>query len=228
MRSGEAGPDPERTIVVVGTGDHARVVLELISALGMRSQVRFVVPGETPAADATLEGRPVVGNLESSVDWSRSGPQFVVALGDNRARGEAFARVLALGCRPVALVHPTATLLDGAEAGPGSQICAGAIMGLGVTTGMNVIVNTGATLDHDDVLADHASVAPGVHLAGRVTVGEGAQIGIGAVARQGISIGAWALVAAGAVVVRDVPAGWRVAGVPARRMREPQAREARP
>ena len=220
MHSGEAGPDRERTIAIVGTGDHARVILDLVSALGMRGQAQFVEPTGTPGPGATLEGRPIVGDLEDAVEWSGPSPQFVVALGDNRARASAFARCLALGCRPVAVVHPTATLLGGAQVGPGAQVCAGAIVGTGTTIGMNVILNTAATLDHDDILADHVFVAPGVHLAGRVIVGEGAQIGIGAVARQGITVGAWSLVAAGAVVVSDVPPGWRVAGVPARRMHE--------
>jgi serine acetyltransferase len=52
-----------------------------------------------------------------------------------------------------------------------------------------------------------------------VTVGEEAHVGIGAIAIERIEIGAGALVAAGAVVVEDVPAGGRVAGVPAREMR---------
>jgi acetyltransferase-like isoleucine patch superfamily enzyme len=38
------------------------------------------------------------------------------------------------------------------------------------------------------------------------------------VAIEGVQIGSGALVAAGAVVVRDVPDGARVAGVPAREM----------
>ena len=219
MHSGEASPERGRTIAIVGTGDHARVILDLVSALGMREMAEFVEPTGTPGLGTTLEGRPIVGDLEEAIGWSQSRPQFVVALGDNRARAGAFDRCLALGCRPIAVVHPTAMLLGGARVGPGAQICAGAIVGVGATIGMDVIVNTAATLDHDDVLADHAFVAPGVHLAGRVTVGEGAQVGIGAVARPGISVGAWSLVAAGAVVVRDVPPGWRVAGIPARRMR---------
>ena len=53
---------------------------------------------------------------------------------------------------------------------------------------------------------------------GRVTVGTGAQVGIGAVVRKKCTIGDRVNVAVGAVVVRDVPAGTRVAGVPARPM----------
>ena len=82
----------------------------------------------------------------------------------------------------------------------------------------DAIVNTGALLEHDCVIGAHAHVGPGAMLAGNATVGEGAHVGIGAVLIEGVSVGAGALVAAGAVVVADVPAGMRVAGVPAREM----------
>ncbi|WP_043564420.1 acetylglucosamine-1-phosphate uridylyltransferase, partial [Actinomyces israelii] len=47
---------------------------------------------------------------------------------------------------------------------------------------------------------------------------EGASIGARAVCVAPVRIGAWATVAAGAVVTRDVPAHALVAGVPARRV----------
>jgi UDP-2-acetamido-3-amino-2,3-dideoxy-glucuronate N-acetyltransferase len=52
-----------------------------------------------------------------------------------------------------------------------------------------------------------------------VTIGEGASIGARAVCVAPVTIGAWALVAAGAVVTTDVPEYALVAGIPARRLR---------
>lgn len=52
-----------------------------------------------------------------------------------------------------------------------------------------------------------------------VTCREGASIGAHAVCVAPITIGRWAMVAAGSVVVRDVPDFGLVAGVPARRLR---------
>jgi acetyltransferase-like isoleucine patch superfamily enzyme len=52
-----------------------------------------------------------------------------------------------------------------------------------------------------------------------VTCREGASIGARAVCVAPVTIGRWAMVAAGSVVVRDVPDFALVAGVPARRLR---------
>lgn len=51
-----------------------------------------------------------------------------------------------------------------------------------------------------------------------VVVGDGASIGARAVCVAPVSVGRWALVAAGSVVVKDVPDFALVAGVPARRI----------
>lgn len=52
-----------------------------------------------------------------------------------------------------------------------------------------------------------------------VTVREGASVGARAVCVAPVTVGRWAMVAAGAVVTRDVPDFALVAGVPARRIR---------
>lgn len=53
-----------------------------------------------------------------------------------------------------------------------------------------------------------------------ITVGDGVWIGARAILLPGVHVGEGAIVAAGAVVVRDVPANTMVAGVPAKPVRE--------
>lgn len=52
-----------------------------------------------------------------------------------------------------------------------------------------------------------------------VTIREGASIGAGSICIAPVEIGAWALVAAGSTVTKNVPAFALVAGVPAKRIR---------
>jgi sugar O-acyltransferase (sialic acid O-acetyltransferase NeuD family) len=71
-------------------------------------------------------------------------------------------------------------------------------------------------VEHDCVIGDFVTFAPGVKVNGNVRIGDHAYIGSGAVIRQDITIGAGAVVGMGAVVTRDVPPGVTVVGNPAK------------
>ena len=95
---------------------------------------------------------------------------------------------------------------------------AGAVVQPDTVVGAHAIVNTGATVDHDGHLGDYVHVAPGVSLAGAVRRRSGVFVGIGARAVPGVTVGAWAVIGAGAVALRDVPAHATAVGVPARHL----------
>ncbi len=71
-------------------------------------------------------------------------------------------------------------------------------------------------VEHDCVIGDFVTFAPGAKVNGNVTIGDHAYIGSGAIIRQGVTIGAGAVVGMGAVVTRDVPPGVTVVGNPAK------------
>jgi sugar O-acyltransferase (sialic acid O-acetyltransferase NeuD family) len=119
------------------------------------------------------------------------------------------------------VIHPSAIIASEVHMEDGVQIMAGAVVQPGSWLGENVIINTGARVDHDCSIDAHAHVAPGVTLSGNVHIGKGAHIGTGATIIQGVKVGAAAIVGAGAVAVGDVPAGVTVLGVPASPLRKP-------
>ena len=76
-------------------------------------------------------------------------------------------------------------------------------------------------VEHDCVIGDFVTFAPGVKCNGNVTVEDHAYIGAGAVLKQGepgkpLVIGRGAVVGMGAVVTKSVPPGVTVVGNPAR------------
>jgi acetyltransferase-like isoleucine patch superfamily enzyme len=77
-------------------------------------------------------------------------------------------------------------------------------------------VNVRASVSHDAVVGDFVNVNPGVVVAGNARLDTGCYIGAGATVIDRIAVGAWTVVGAGAVVVRDLPAHVTAVGVPAR------------
>lgn len=133
-----------------------------------------------------------------------------------------------------------AQVREDAVLGRDCNVGRGAYIGPGVVLGDNCKLQNHALVYEPARLADGVFVGPAAVLTndeypravtpdGRlktgddwtavgVTVGEGAAIGARAVCVAPVTIGRWALVAAGAVVTTDVPDFALVVGVPARRV----------
>lgn len=134
-----------------------------------------------------------------------------------------------------------AQVRENAVLGKGCIVGRGAYVGSGVRMGDHCKLQNYALVYEPAVLGDGVFVGPAVVFTNDhyprsvtpdmelkrgddwepvgVTVRDGASIGARAVCVAPVTIGAWAMVAAGSVVVKDVPDFALVAGVPARRIR---------
>ena len=213
-------PGDHRTpIVGLGAGTHAKSILEAIFSTG-EFDARAVVDDDPERAGRELLGVPVVHGEDAvarlRADGVRHGFVGVGGIADVDPRRRIFERLREASVELPPIVHAAASVSPRATLCAGAQVLALAAVNADAMIRDGAIVNTGAIVEHDCVIGRHVHLAPGVRLAGCVSVGDGAHVGIGAVVIEGIHIGAGALVGAGAVVVRDVPDGSRVAGVPAR------------
>lgn len=210
-----------RKLLIIGAGGSGREVAWLArDVLGAEVDLIFGVEPEWIIAP-TIDDVPVVSfdNLSH-----RDATHYVIAIGDIPTRRRLAAVCDSLGLHPITLIHPGVVHSSRVEVGPGSIVCAGAIITTNIRIGCHVHINIGCTLSHDVSIGDFSTLSPGVRLSGHVHVADGVFIGTGANTINGtiacpLEIGSGATVAAGACVTRPVPPGAMVAGIPAIRKR---------
>lgn len=177
------------------------------------------IDSDASKVGTTVCGIPCIGDDSFLDDVSRQEVILVNALGSTSnltLRKSIFEKFKAKGFEFFTVVHSSAIIARDALLMEGTQIMAGAILQPSCRIGVNSIINTKASVDHDCVIGHHVHVAPGVTLSGGVSIGDEAHIGTGAVIIQNMTIGSGSLVGAGSVVVKDVPPGMVVKGVPAK------------
>lgn len=194
-----------------GCGGHGRVAFDAARSVG----ITFDLVADDDDAVNDFFGLRVIHPRR---DWSLLPPSFgfLVAIGNNAIRRSIFDELRQRGGIGTNVVHRSAVISGDAHLGLGTLVCAGVVVNSGAQIGMNSILNTCASVDHDCRLGDHVHICPGVRLGGNVEVGSGTMIGLGAVVLPGVRVGPECIVGAGAVVRCDLPRRVVAYGVPAR------------
>ena len=210
-------------LFMLGGGGHARVLLDIVALVQPAWRVA-ILERDVSLCGADVMGARVIGTDEmlQAIAQAQPGAHFAVglgAVGNCGPRRRLFHLAVSLGLSPQTLIHPSANISQYAFVAGGAQLLPACIVNVGARIGRNTIINSGAIVEHDCVVMDHAHIATGACIASTVTVGEGAHIGAGACVRQCLHIGDGAVVGIGAAVVQDVLPGTVVGGVPARPLR---------
>lgn len=214
-----------KNIIMIGSSGHAKVVLDIVEKQGLYKVVGLI-DAYRSIGEETL-GYRVMG-AESDIpkfreEYALDG--FIVAIGDNAVRARVARSVSELcpGLPAVSAIHPSARIGLQAGVGVGTVVMAGAVINPCCRVQDFCIVNTNAALDHDSVMEDYSSLAPGVTTGGNCRIGSYSAICIGATLAHGVHIGEHCVVGAGAVVLQRLEAYSLAYGTPARKIRERKA-----
>ncbi len=123
-----------------------------------------------------------------------------------------------------ARIEPGALIRENVTIGKNAVIMMGAVINIGAVIGEGTMIDMGAVLGGRATVGKNCHVGAGAVLAGviepasavPVVIEDDVLIGANAVVIEGVRVGKGAVVAAGAVVIEDVPEGMVVAGCPAR------------
>lgn len=207
-------------LVIWGASGHARVVADIV-----RLQGRYTLVGFLDDVHPERQGMPfcdatILGGQEQLEGLLREGVRTILfGFGNVEARLRLSDLVKGMGFQLATAIHPAAVVASDVKIGSGTVIKAGAVIDPGVTLGENVIVGASVTIAHESSVATGVRISAGAQLGGSSHVEKGAWVGIGAIIKDRVKVGAFSLVGAGSVVVRNIPDGVVARGVPARVVR---------
>ena len=207
------------SIVIVGTGGHAREVHEILLAQHDAgrggSPAGFIEPDEEALAENAGRTQPL-GGFGWLEQGDRSRISVICAVGTPSHCERLSRRIHELGYRFANAIAPDAWIARSASLGSGVMLFPGVVVNADARIGDHVTLNVGSSVSHDSIVGDFCSLGPGVRVAGNASLGAGCFVGMGANVIQGVRIGERTVVGAGAVVLEDLPAEVTAVGLPAR------------
>ncbi len=145
----------------------------------------------------------------------------VIAIANNVVRKSIAERLEQDGVTPWTVAATNVVVMDDVLIGEGAALSPFVTLTSNICIGRHFHANLYSYVEHDCIIGDFVTFAPGVKCNGNVVIEDHAYIGAGAVIKQGrpsapLVIGHGAVVGMGAVVTKSVPPNVTVVGNPAR------------
>jgi 2,3,4,5-tetrahydropyridine-2,6-dicarboxylate N-acetyltransferase len=213
----------------------ANEIISFIANSKKATPVKVYLKGELNDIDFGKDSKVFINGSTGVVfgDWADINP----AIESNQAKIEDYvvendrrnSAIPLLNTKNIkARIEPGAIIRDQVEIGDNAVIMMGALINIGAVVGEGTMIDMGAILGGRATVGKNCHIGAGTVLAGvieppsakPVVVEDDVLIGANAVVLEGITIGKGAIVAAGAVVIDDVPPYTVVGGTPARKLKD--------
>lgn len=203
-----------KKVIIIGAGGHAKVIADIIEKSG--DQIVGFLDDKIEKNTIIVKDYKVIGDLNSrfSLSIANKDYEFITAIGDNKKREEISKSP---NLKFYTAIHPSAQIGLDVKIEEGTAIMANVCINSSARIGKHCIINTGAIIEHDNIIENFVHISPNSALGGTVRIGENTHIGIGSVVKNNITICKNCTVGAGAVVVKNIEKEGTYIGVPARK-----------
>jgi sugar O-acyltransferase (sialic acid O-acetyltransferase NeuD family) len=208
-----------KELLIIGAGGLARELADTVTYINaVRPTYRLIgfADDDEKLQATSVNGIEVIGGRSRVKELARHRAIAAVIAITNTAAKQALVAELNDSVKWETLVHPRALVSPSARIGQGTILQAGVIVAANATVGDHCIVNANSGLGHDTVMGDFCAIMSQCDVTGKARLGSAVFMGSGARILPGVVVGAGAKISAGAVVARDVEAGAKIAGNPAR------------
>lgn len=206
-----------KDLYIVGAGGCGRETLVLLQDINRLQGPQWNIRGFLDDTEDPLRGKECdVGVAGSIQDYSPSPNDVLVMAVANPADKKMLAEMLkSRGAHFVSAIHPYTNMGQHCTIGEGVLVQAGYGMTVNVTIGSFVTLLS-ACVGHDVSIGDYTTISSHCNISGNVTIGDEVFMGGNVAVAPRLNIGRQSYLCMGSVVLKEVRAGVKVLGNPAR------------
>ena len=204
-------------MLIIGAKGFAKEVLEILHQLNDLENLSFYDDVNIDVPSKLYNKFPVLNNIEEASTYLKKiDNRFTIGIGDPHLRKDLCNKFESIGGIFVSTISPKASIGNfGNFIENGCNIMTGVVLTNDIIIKKGVLINLNCTIGHDSLIGKFVEISPGAHISGNCKIGNYTVIGTNAIILPKISIGKNVIVAAGAVVTKNIPDNCLVAGVPA-------------
>ncbi len=204
-------------MLIIGAKGFAKEVLEVLYQNNTLSRVAFYDDITENMPKKLYNQFEVIRNIKDAQRYfNETCNSFTLGVGGPELRHRLHDKFVKIGGTFTSTISSKATIGNfGNEIKEGCNIMTGSIITNDIYIGKGCLINLNCTIGHDSIINDFVELSPGVNISGNCRIGRFSLLGTNAVLLPKVKIGENVVVAAGAVVTKDIPDNCMVAGVPA-------------
>jgi sugar O-acyltransferase (sialic acid O-acetyltransferase NeuD family) len=205
-----------KNLVIISAGRLGREVFTWAAqaiAAGAPLRIKGFLDDRPHALDGYTYDAGILGAVDTYT--IEADDVFVGAIGDPMDKAAYYTPIVEKGGKFVNIIHPLANIGHNVQLGAGIVLAPFSSITSDIKVGNHVAIGAFSNLGHDTAIGDWCQISSHCGVNGKVVLADGVFLGSHACIIPNLTVGAWAYVGAGSIVVRSVEPQVKVFGNPA-------------